>query len=83
MNLKSNQRLVGSLTTIGLIEDGKVVVRAGKAGNDRILRFSPFYGIRVGDNIADCITRMYKAEKGQELLEEFLTNLKEYENEVH
>ena len=82
MNLKSNQRLVGSRYAIGLIEDAKVVVRAGKVGGIPLNAYVPF-GIGVGGNIADCLTRVYDTEDKKELLEEFLTNLKEYENEVH
>ena len=81
MKLKSNQTLVGSHYTIGLIEDEKVVVEVGEVGEEELLNFFPFHDIIQGDDIEDYLLGVYDNE--QELLEEFLTKLKEYENEVH
>ena len=83
MKLKSNQILVGSHYTIGLIEDEKVVVGAGEVGEEELLRFLPFHKIIQGDDIGDYLLGVYDNEQEQELLEEFLTKLEEYENEVH
>ena len=82
MKLKSNQTLVGSTVDIALIEDKKVLVKVGNMSDEGLLSFLPFNHLTQGDDIKDYLLDAYDKDDEQELLEEFLTKLKEYTDET-